>query len=444
MAAGEAGANIYNLRSTPPDRRRTSNQGDLMTESVLRGVPPQSETSLRDLVTALLPQGFAKIVQPIASTTITTDTQGLVAGEVKIQTMTGPVPAYRAMPEKGGKLPVVLVVQEIFGVHEHIKDVCRRLAKLGYFAIAVDLYHRQGDVTKFTDNQEIFAKVVNFVPDSQVMSDLDASVVYAESTGKADTSRLGVTGFCWGGRITWTYCVHNPKVKAGVAWYGRLVAPAKAALQPAYPVELAPHLKVPVLGLYGGEDASIPVANVEQMRGALKSAGNTTSEIVVYDGAPHAFYADYRPNYRKEAAEDGWKRMQAWFKKYGVAPPSIQGVESNHDHESRLTPLRPSASVELEQPADRLGRLQAGAGQHQHRRLALPDRAAGDELRQPRGGGGRSRLDVEPLLRQRRERAHDLVLGHRHDLAAGGAHRREHFAHRASASTKRSPPRWSG
>ena len=289
-----------------------------MTESVLRGVPT-SDTSLRELVTALLPQGFAKIVQPIASTTITTDTNGLTAGEVKIQTMTGPVPAYRAMPEKGGKFPLVLVVQEIFGVHEHIKDVCRRLAKLGYFAIAVDLYRRQGDVTKLTDNQEIFAKVVNFVPDSQVMSDLDASVVYAESTGRADTSRLGVTGFCWGGRITWTYCVHNPKVKAGVAWYGRLVAPAKAALQPAYPVELAQHLKVPVLGLYGGADAGISIENVEQMRAALKTAGNTVSEIVVYDGAPHAFYADYRPSYRKEAADDGWKRMQAWFKKYGVA-----------------------------------------------------------------------------------------------------------------------------
>jgi carboxymethylenebutenolidase len=290
-----------------------------MSASVLRGVPPQPENDLRELLTAWLPQGFAKIVQPIASTAISTDTQGLVAGEVKIQTMTGAVPAYRAAPDKGGKLPLVLVVQEIFGVHEHIKDVCRRLAKLGYFAIAVDLYHRQGDVTKFTDNQEIFAKVVNHVPDSQVMSDLDASVVYAASTGKADTSRLGITGFCWGGRITWTYCVHNPSVKAGVAWYGRLVAPSKAPLQPAYPVELAPSLKVPVLGLYGGEDASIPVALVEQMRGALKGAGNATSEIVVYDGAPHAFYADYRPNYRKEAAEDGWKRMQAWFRKHGVA-----------------------------------------------------------------------------------------------------------------------------
>jgi carboxymethylenebutenolidase len=290
-----------------------------MSASVTGGALPQLDTPPQDLVASWLPQGYAKIVQPIASTTIATDTQGLIAGEVKIQTMTGAVPAYRALPEKGGKLPLVLVVQEIFGVHEHIKDVCRRLAKLGLFAISVDLYHRQGDVTKFTDNQEIFAKVVNHVPDSQVMSDLDAAVVYAESTGRADTGRLGVTGFCWGGRITWTYCVHNPKVKAGVAWYGRLVAPAKAPLQPAYPVELAPHLKVPVLGLYGGEDASIPVAHVEQMRGALKSAGNAASEIVVYDGAPHAFYADYRPSYRKEAAEDGWKRMQAWFRKYGVA-----------------------------------------------------------------------------------------------------------------------------
>jgi carboxymethylenebutenolidase len=289
-----------------------------MSESVLRGVVSQP-AGLRDYMTAWLPQGFARIVQPIASTVVTTDDKGLVAGEVKLTTRDGPVPAYRAMPAKNGKFPLVLVVQEIFGVHEHIKDVCRRLAKLGYFAISVELYYRQGDVTKFTDNQEIFAKVVNHVPDSQVMSDLDAAVLYAESTGKADTARLGVTGFCWGGRITWTYCIHNPKVKAAVAWYGRLVAPQKAALQPAYPVELAPHVKVPVLGLYGGEDASIPIEHVEQMRAALKSANNTACEIVVYPGAPHAFYADYRPNYRKDAAEDGWKKMQAWFKKHGVA-----------------------------------------------------------------------------------------------------------------------------
>jgi carboxymethylenebutenolidase len=290
-----------------------------MTDSVLRGVPPQSDVTLRDLVTSLLPQGFARIVQPIASTVIHTDDKGLVAGEVKIQTMTGAVPAYRAMPDKNGKYPLVLVVQEIFGVHEHIRDVCRRLAKLGYFAIAPELYYRQGDVSKLTDNQEIFAKVVNHVPDSQVMSDLDAAVVYAESTGKADTSRLGITGFCWGGRITWTYCVHNPKVKAGVAWYGRLVAPQKAPLQPAYPAELAPCLKVPVRGLYGGQDASIPLEHVEQMRAALKAAGNATAEIIVYPDAPHAFYADYRPNYRKEAAEDGWKKMQEWFRQHGVA-----------------------------------------------------------------------------------------------------------------------------
>jgi len=289
-----------------------------MNDTVLTGFVPQSETRLRDRLTLWLPQGYARMVQPVAMSTITTDAQGLVAGEVKIDTRDGPVPAYRALPAKDGKHPIVLVVQEIFGVHEHIKDVCRRLAKLGYFAIAPELYFRQGDVSKMTDNQEIFAKVVNHVPDSQVLSDLDAAVVWAQATGKADASRLGVTGFCWGGRLTWTYCVHNPKVRAGVAWYGRLVAPSKAPLQPAYPAELAPHLKVPVRGLYGAEDASIPLADVEKMREALKAASNTTSEIIVYPGAPHAFFADYRPNYRKEAAEDGWKQMQAWFKKYGV------------------------------------------------------------------------------------------------------------------------------
>lgn len=289
-----------------------------MTDTTINGVLPQAP-SLGNVVKQLLPQGWAKLVQPIAASTISTDTQGLVAGEVHLDTMTGAVPAYRAHPDKNGKHPVVLVIQEIFGVHEHIKDVCRRLAKAGYFAIAVDHYHRHGDVTKFTDNQEIFAKVVNHVPDSQVMSDLDTAVVFAGTSGRGDTSKLGVTGFCWGGRITWTYCIHNPKVNAGVAWYGRLVAPSKAPLQPAYPVEFAALLKVPVLGLYGAEDAGISVANVEQMREALKAAGNTVSNIVLYDGAPHAFYADYRPSYRKEAAEDGFKRMLAWFKKYGVA-----------------------------------------------------------------------------------------------------------------------------
>jgi len=263
-------------------------------------------------------EGFARAVEPIRSTTIVTDTGGLVAGEIALPTRDGSVPAYRAYPEKGTGLPVVLVVQEIFGVHEHIKDVCRRLAKLGYFAITVELYARQGDVSKMSEPPEIFSKVVNHVPDSQVMSDLDAAVVHARDSGVCDASRLAVTGFCWGGRITWTYCVHNPSVRAGVAWYGRLVAPAFAPLQPAYPVDLAANLRVPVLGLYGEADAGIPVAHVEQMRAALVAAGNSTSEIVLYRDAPHAFYADYRPSYRQEAAEDGWRRMRDWFSRHGV------------------------------------------------------------------------------------------------------------------------------
>ncbi|MBC7780954.1 MAG: dienelactone hydrolase family protein [Proteobacteria bacterium] len=278
-------------------------------------------TSLRrhsGALIARLAEGFARAVEPIQSTTISTDAAGLVAGEVALTTRDGEIPAYRAYPEQGTDLPVILVVQEIFGVHEHIKDVCRRLAKLGYFAIAVEMYARQGDVSTLTDAQEIFTKVVNHVPDSQVMSDLDAAVVYANATGKCDVARLGITGFCWGGRITWTYTVHNPAVKAGVAWYGRLVAPAPSPLQPAYPVDLAAVMKVPVLGLYGEADAGIPVEHVEKMRGALAAAGNTTSEIVLYPGAPHAFYADYRPSYRPDAAEDGWKKMRAWFARHGV------------------------------------------------------------------------------------------------------------------------------
>ena len=291
-----------------------------MTDSVLRGVPPQPAFDLRDLVTALLPQGYAKMVQPIAATAIATDDKGLIAGEVKVETMTGAVPAYRAAPDRNGRHPLVLVVQEIFGVHEHIKDVCRRLAKLGYFAIAVDHYFRQGDVSKMTDNQEIFAKVVNHVPDSQVMSDLDAAVVHAEASGRADTSKLGITGFCWGGRITWTYCVHNPRVKAGVAWYGRLVGEA-TPLAPKHPVDVAGSLNGPVLGLYGEKDGGIPLDTVDKMKSAL-AAGNAAakqSTFVVYPDAPHAFHADYRPSYRKEAADDGWKRCLAWFRANGVA-----------------------------------------------------------------------------------------------------------------------------
>jgi carboxymethylenebutenolidase len=276
----------------------------------------EKEWNRRDFVVTVLASGFALSVQPVSALTITTDDAGLTAGEVKVPTNDGQIPAYRAMPATGGPFPVVLVVQEIFGVHEHIKDLCRRLAKTGYFAVAPELYARQGDVSQLKDVQEILTAVVSKVPDSQVMSDLDATVDWAGLTGKADTSRLAITGFCWGGRITWLYCAHNPRVKAGVAWYGRLVGQA-SALMPKYPVDLAATLKVPVLGLYGGADQGIPVQSVDEMRAAL-SRGTSGSELVVYPDTPHGFNADYRPSYRKEAAEDGWNRMLTWFKRHGA------------------------------------------------------------------------------------------------------------------------------
>ena len=278
---------------------------------------PKSNFSRREFVVTTLASGFALAVLPVSAETITTDTSGLEAGEIKIPVADGEMPAYRAMPATGKSFPVILVVQEIFGVHEHIKDVCRRLAKLGYLAIAPELYARQGDVSKLTDLKEIMAKVVSKVPDAQVMSDLDAAVAWAKKSGKGNTDKLGVTGFCWGGRITWLYTAHNPQVKAGVAWYGRLVGQADE-LHPKHPVDMASSLKAPVLGLYGGTDAGIPVESIETMRSALKAA-NKTAEIVIYPDTPHAFFADYRPSYREDKAADGWKRLQAWFKKYGVA-----------------------------------------------------------------------------------------------------------------------------
>jgi carboxymethylenebutenolidase len=279
---------------------------------------PGAGFTRRGFVVTSLATGFALAAQPIsAQTAISTDTSGLEAGEVKIPVTDGQIPAYRAMPAAGGPFPVVLVVQEIFGVHEHIKDICRRFAKLGYLAIAPELYAREGDVSQIKDFREIISKVVSKVPDAQVMSDLDAAVAWAKETGKANTGKLGITGYCWGGRIVWLYAAHNPDVKAGVAWYGRLAGPPDP-LHPKNPVDLASDLKAPVLGLYGAADNGIPVATVEQMRAALKEAGKT-GEIIVYPDTPHAFFADYRPSYRKEQAEEGWKRLLEWFKKYGVA-----------------------------------------------------------------------------------------------------------------------------
>ena len=276
---------------------------------------PKTEFSRREFVVTSLAAGFALAVQPVSAQTITTDTNGLTAGEVKIPVADGEIPAYRAMPAKGKSFPTVLVVQEIFGVHEHIKDLCRRFANAGHFAVAPELYARQGDVSKLTDFNEI-RKIVAKVPDAQVMSDLDATVAYAKKSG-ADSSKLGITGFCWGGRIVWLYSAHNPNLKAGVAWYGRLVGPA-SELNPKHPVDVAAQLKAPVLGLYGGKDQGIPQDTVEKMRAAIKEA-NGKSEIVVYPDAGHGFNADYRPGYDKEAAQDGWRRLQEWFKKYGAA-----------------------------------------------------------------------------------------------------------------------------
>jgi carboxymethylenebutenolidase len=283
----------------------------------LLSLAPSREFTRRDFIVTVLATGFAAAVRPIAAqTVIQTDSQGLIAGEVKIPVSDGQIPAYRAMPEKGKNFATVLVVQEIFGVHEHIRDVCRRLGKLGYLAVAPELFARQGDVSNMTNIQEILEKVVPKVPDAQVMRDLDATAAWA-AQNNGNGARLGITGFCWGGRIVWLYAAHNPGLKAGVAWYGRLTGD-KDELRPRQPLDLAPTIKAPVLGLYGAEDQGIPVEIVKKMQDDLKAA-KSRSEIVVYPDAPHGFHADFRSSYRPGPAQDGWKRLQEWFKKHGVA-----------------------------------------------------------------------------------------------------------------------------
>ncbi|WP_159995227.1 dienelactone hydrolase family protein [Roseomonas sp. 18066] len=266
-------------------------------------------TSLMTGLTLAVPHGASAQV-------IATDTQGLSAGEVQVPVADGSMPTYYARPEGAGPFPVVLVIEEIFGVHEYIKDTCRRLAKAGYLAVAPELYARLADLSKMTDAATIVREVISKAPDALVLSDLDSALAWATTEGRGDAGRLAVTGFCRGGRNTWLYAAHNAQLKAAVAWYGP-VAGATSAIQPRTATDAAAELKAPLLGLYGAADTGIPPATVEAAAEKARAAGKTV-EIVVFPEAPHGFHADYRPSYRKEIAEDGWGRMLAWFKKYGV------------------------------------------------------------------------------------------------------------------------------
>jgi carboxymethylenebutenolidase len=272
--------------------------------------------SRRTFFVTTLATGFAVAAQPALAQVITTDTKGLMAGEVQVPVADGKIPAYRAVPNKPGKYPVMLVVQEIFGVHEHIKDMCRRYAKMGYYAIAPEMFARQGDVSKMTDIGQILSEVVSKVPDAQVCADLDAAVAFAKASGHADASRVGLVGWCWGGRTAWVYANHNPKLKAAVAYYG-LLSGMKSDIKPADPIDLAANMKVPVLGLYAGSDSYIKADVVDQMRAGIAKSGSG-SEIVVFPNVNHGFNADYRPTYDKGAATYAQKLASEWFHDHGV------------------------------------------------------------------------------------------------------------------------------
>ncbi len=295
---------------------------DLKAEfnSLLPGQTTEAGATRRTALKTALGVGYAATAMPImAQTAIKTSADGLTAGEVTIDVNGFRMPAYRAAPAGKTGLPVVLVIQEIFGVHEYIADTARRFAKAGYLAIAPELFARQGDPTSYGEMAKLIAEVVSKVPDPQVMGDLDATVKWAGANG-GDLSKVGITGFCWGGRQTWLYAAHSKSIKAGVAWYGRLVG-AQNELTPKNPVDVAASLNGPVLGLYGAADTGIPLDTLDKMKTVLATgnAAAKASQFVVYPDAPHAFHADYRPSFRKEPAEDGWKRALAWFKQHGVA-----------------------------------------------------------------------------------------------------------------------------
>lgn len=293
-------------------------------DALLPGQSTVDGASRRTALKVALGVGYAATAMPImAQTAIKTPADGLTSGEATFDVAGFSVPFFYAAPEGKKNLPVVLVIQEIFGVHEYIADTCRRFAKAGYLAIAPELFARQGDPSSYGEMAKLMAEVVSKVPDAQVMKDLDGAVAWAGANG-GNLKKVAITGFCWGGRITWLYAEQSKNVQAGVAWYGRLVG-TSTALTPKHPLDLAADLKAPVLGLYGGQDGGIPLTTINQMKDALAEAGAKgnaaakASEFVVYKDAPHAFHADYRPSYRKDAAEDGFKRALAWFKAHGVA-----------------------------------------------------------------------------------------------------------------------------
>lgn len=290
------------------------------TQALLGGHLQDAGTTRRVALKAALGVGYAAAALPLmAQTVIKTPAMGLVSGEVTIEVNGFKMPAYRSAPTGKTGLPVVLVISEIFGVHEYIADVTRRLAQAGYLAIAPELFVRQGDPNEYGEIAKLHAEIISKVPDAQVMGDLDACVAWAAVNG-GNTDKLAITGFCWGGRITWLYAAHQSKLKAGVAWYGRLVGNTTPQT-PAHPLALVGSLKAPVLGLYGAADTGIPLDTVEKMKSELVQGPTAAkaSEFVVYPEAPHAFHADYRPSYRKAAADDAWQRMLAWLKRYGVA-----------------------------------------------------------------------------------------------------------------------------
>jgi carboxymethylenebutenolidase len=285
---------------------------DLTQDDHFNSLVPDVRVDRRGFIAGAIAAGFAVTAEPIMAQAISTPTDGLEAGDIKI----GDIPAYYAVPKNKGRRPVVVVVPEIWGLHEYVKDTCRRLAKEGYFAISNDPYYRIGELWKLTEIKEVLA-AANKLEDATAFADIDATVAWAGKHRLGNASRLGITGFCRGGRMVWMYTAHSKKVKAGVAWYGNM---GPNAAQPLTPLDIADKLNAPVLGLYGGADTGIPVEMVERMRAALLAFGKEKESIIhVYDGMPHAFHADYRPTYRKEAAIDGWKRMLAWFKKHGVA-----------------------------------------------------------------------------------------------------------------------------